>query len=80
MVFCLVATEILICETSRRDDKTSSCNHDIDLVIGIALVLYWVLVGLMSSCENKHKGLRNKGNVLRSGDWTVSNCECRGLY
>ena len=50
-----------------RDDKISSCNHDMDLVIGIALVLYWVLVGLMSSCENKHKGLRNKGNILRSG-------------
>lgn len=31
---------MLICETSRRDDKTSSCNHDIDLVIdGIVFVL-----------------------------------------
>lgn len=36
---------MLICETSRRDDKTSSCNHDMDLVIGKALVLigpYWL--------------------------------------
>lgn len=34
------AVKILICEMSRRDDKTSSCNHDMDLVIGgITLVL-----------------------------------------
>ena len=41
----LMAVEMLICEISRRDDKTSLCNHDMDLVIGgIALVLidpYW---------------------------------------
>lgn len=80
MMPCLAATEILVCEISGRDDRISSCNHDMDLVIGKAFVFYWVLVGLMSSCENKHKGLRNKGNVLRSGDWTVSNRECRGLY
>ena len=30
----LVAVEMLVCEISRRDDKTSSCNHDMDLVIG----------------------------------------------
>lgn len=34
----LAAVKILICEMSRCDDKTSSCNHDIDLVIGIALM------------------------------------------
>lgn len=28
------AVKILVCEISRRDDKTSSCNHDMDLVIG----------------------------------------------
>ena len=38
MIFYLVATEILICEISRRNDRASSCNHDIDLVIGKALV------------------------------------------
>ena len=38
MVFCLAATEMLVCETSGRDDGASSCNHDIDLVIGKALV------------------------------------------
>lgn len=38
MVFYLVATEILICEISRRDDRASSCNHDIDLVIGETLM------------------------------------------
>ena len=38
MVFCLAAIEMLVCETSGCDDKTSSCNHDIDLVIGKALV------------------------------------------
>lgn len=32
--------EILVCEISGRNDKTSSCNHDMDLVIGgIALML-----------------------------------------
>ena len=36
-----------------RDDKISSCNHNMDLAIGKALV------GLMSSDENKHKELRN---------------------
>lgn len=30
----LAAVKILVCEMSRRDDKASSCNHDIDLVIG----------------------------------------------
>ena len=35
---CLAATEMLVCETSGRDDRASSCNHDIDLVIGKALV------------------------------------------
>lgn len=36
----LAAVKILICEISGRDDKTSSCNHDMDLVIGgIALML-----------------------------------------
>lgn len=39
IVFCLAAVKILICEISRRDDKISSCNHDMHLVIGgIALV------------------------------------------
>ena len=45
MVFYLAMTEILICEISGCDDKTSSCNHDIDLVIGKALMLigpYWL--------------------------------------
>lgn len=33
-------SKILVCEMSRRDDKTSSCNHDMDLVIGgITLIL-----------------------------------------
>ena len=40
------AVKILVCEMSRRDDKTSSCNHDMDLAIGgIALMLidpYWL--------------------------------------
>ena len=40
MVFCLAATEMLVCETSGRDDKISSCNHDIDLVIGETLMFY----------------------------------------
>ena len=32
--------EMLICEISRRGDKISSCNHDMDLVIGgMAFVL-----------------------------------------
>ena len=31
---------MLVCETSGRDDKTSSCNHDIDLVVGKAFVFY----------------------------------------
>lgn len=32
--------EILICEISRRGDKISSCNHDMDLVVGcITLML-----------------------------------------
>lgn len=34
----LAAAEILVCEISRRDDKTSSCNHDMDLVIGKVLM------------------------------------------
>ena len=39
-VFYLVATEILVYEISRRDDRISSCNHDMDLVIdGMALTL-----------------------------------------
>ena len=38
IVFCLAATEMLVCETSGRDDRASSCNHDIDLVIGKAFV------------------------------------------
>lgn len=29
---------------------------------------------------NKHKGLGNKGNILRSGDWVVNKRECRGLH
>lgn len=44
MVF-ICGRQILVCEISRRDDKTSLCNHDMDLVIGgIALMLigpYW---------------------------------------
>lgn len=32
--------KMLVCETSGRDDKTSSCNHDIDLVVGKAFVFY----------------------------------------
>lgn len=36
----LAAVKILVYEISGRDDKTSSCNHDIDLVIGKALVFY----------------------------------------
>ena len=43
MVFYLVATETFACEISRRDNKASSCNHDMDLVIDK------VFVGLMSS-------------------------------
>jgi len=38
MMPCLAATEILVCEISGRDDRISSCNHDIDLVIGKAFV------------------------------------------
>ena len=38
MVFCLAATEMLVCEMTMRGDKTSSCNHDMDLVIGKALI------------------------------------------
>ena len=35
----LAAVKILVCEISGRDDKTSSCNHDMNLVIGgMALV------------------------------------------
>lgn len=34
----LMVVKILICEIFRRNDGTSSCNHDIDLVIGKALV------------------------------------------
>lgn len=30
----LAAVKILVCKISKRDDKTSSCNHDMDLVIG----------------------------------------------
>lgn len=38
------AIKMLICEMSRRDDKTSSCNHDMDLVIGgITLMLIGTL-------------------------------------
>ena len=40
IVFYLVATEILACEISGRNDRTSSCNHDMDLVIGKALMFY----------------------------------------
>ena len=40
MIVLSAAVKILICETPMRDDKTSSCNHDIDLVIGKALVFY----------------------------------------
>lgn len=35
----LATIKILICEISGRDDRISSCNHDMDLVIGIALML-----------------------------------------
>ena len=68
MIVLSAAVKILICETPMRDDKTSSCNHDIDLVIGKALVFYQALVGLMNSgrAENKHKGLGNKDNILRT--------------
>ena len=38
MVFCLAVTEMLVCETSGRDDRASSYNHDIYLVIGKVLV------------------------------------------
>ena len=38
MMPCLAAIKILVCEISGRNDKISSCNHDIDLVIGKALV------------------------------------------
>ena len=38
MVLCLAAIEILVCEMHGRDDKISSCNHDIDLVIGKAFI------------------------------------------
>ena len=31
---------MLVCEMTGRDGKTSSCNHDIDLVIGEALMFY----------------------------------------
>ena len=38
------AGKILICEMSRREDKTSSCNHNMDLVIGgITLMLIGTL-------------------------------------
>lgn len=69
MMFYLAATEILVCEISRRNDRAFSCNHDIDLVISIALIFCETLVGLMNSgrAENKHKGFGNKGNILRSG-------------
>lgn len=50
---------MLICEISKRDDKILSCNHDMDLAIGIAPMFCETLVGLMSSDENKHKELRN---------------------
>lgn len=40
MMFYLAATEILVCEISGRDDRASSCNHDMGLVIGKALVFY----------------------------------------
>lgn len=39
MMFCLAAAEILVCEISGRNDRISSCNHDIDLVIGKAFIL-----------------------------------------
>lgn len=38
MVFCLAAIKILVCEISMCNDRTSSCNHDIDLVVGKAFV------------------------------------------
>lgn len=31
---------MLVCEISGRDDRVSSCNHDMDLVIGKALMFY----------------------------------------
>ena len=40
MVFSVVAIEILVCEMHGRNDRTSSCNYDIDLVIGKALMSY----------------------------------------
>ena len=44
MVFYLVAAEILVCVIPRHNDKTSSCNHDMDLVIGgITLMLIGTL-------------------------------------
>ena len=45
MMPCLAVTEILVCEMHGRNDKISSCNHDMDLVIGKALALigpYWL--------------------------------------
>ncbi len=35
---------------------------------------YKTFIGLVNSNDsvNKHKGLGNKGNILRNGDWTVS--------
>lgn len=46
MMPCLAATEILVCKMHGRDDRISSCNHDMELVIGgITLVLidpYWL--------------------------------------
>lgn len=33
------ATEVFVCEIFRHDDKILSCNHDMDLVIGKALML-----------------------------------------
>lgn len=38
MALCLAAIEILVCEMHGRDDKISSFNHDINLVIGIAFI------------------------------------------
>lgn len=38
IILCLVVAEILVCEISGRDDRSSPCNHDIDLVIGKALM------------------------------------------
>ena len=39
------AVKILICEISRRDDKISSCNHDMDLVIGSITLMLMGLFG-----------------------------------